>query len=495
MSVYYPQAAVTMKIIWEDYDSPLALLTKDQYEFEVLCRRVEVKLNDYTKADTFSLEIDYKNFPFDPRVVRSLGITIHIENMKSLSKDGRLNQIKPSKDNTVFTGFADEESIDFDDTTRTVQVEGRDFTSFFIDREFPKKPPLDVTKPLDDIIKGFIKDIPGAEKITLDLRLGNPLIPISPLAPGLPSLGSVMPNWGKYTGQKNSRSGKESYWDVIQNIIGKTGLIVYMELEKLVITEPRSLYDPKEVKQFIYGKNIKNLSFKRKIGKQKGFNIRVISLNLESEKGIISAKIPEEASEVWAKSIGIKRERVKIHQQNADGSKGRPKDAPFLTFRLANIVGIETIKRKGESIFEELSRQELEGSYETKEMCIKSKNPKDPTGITSVEFDITKMKIGTPVKIDIDPEDKLALGNLKDKFNAAGANKVRRDAAKGDIVRFLTKKCYPTNVALAFAESLGKFKTRFYTKSVTFNVTAEEGFTMQSDFINFIETDDNLLGF
>lgn len=469
MSVYYPQAAVELQIIWEDFEKnknigPLASgigplptggLNK-LYLLPIFTKRVTVHVNDYTQADTCDLEIDYKNFPFDPRCIRACGINVFMEDQKALVKNGSPIAIKPSDANAVFLGFADEESISFDDDHRTVKMECRDFTSILIDTKHPAET-LDTTTPLDMLIQSMLSDLPAAIKIKVDNRTGSPL----------PTLSQFAPDFLSPQDTKRNPKVNESYWDVIQDLVNRAALIAYIELDTLVITKPRVLYNKKSAKQFIYGGNLKTLEFKRKLGRKKGFNIRCVSLN---GKGVEEAKIPLDATAQWTTEMGITNDEVKIPQVNSDGTEGDPKTAPYISFRFPNLVKKQLIE-VGQKIYEEVSRQQLEGSFTTKEMDVVDKD--------GTCFDVTDIRNGTPIEVIISQGDLEGLNQIKSV----------REREK-----FLISRCYEPAVAHALAQTLDKFSLTFYTKSVQFTVDQESGFHMRLDFINFIELDQKGLG-
>ncbi len=457
---------MTLNVRWEDFGQTSGpgfvgpptedqtVLTKN-YEVIVLAKRQTVTINDYTKADTFDAEIDYKNFPFDPRTIRAIGVTVHMEDREAIFKrDNRLDLLVPSPENTLFTGFADEESIDFDDTSRTVRFEGRDFTSLLIDQPYNGKA-IDTGTPLQTVIQQILDALPEgmAENITIDNRTGSPLPTIAKFAPDFSALGK-------------SRSGKkkEFVWDVIQDLVQKAALIAYIELDKLVISKPRVLYGNQTPTQFVYGINLRSLSFKRKVGRQKGINIVVRSLHPE-KKTLLEAKIPEEATKVWSDSIGVPQARVRIPTLKSDGNPGKPQDAPFMSFSIPNVVNKDQLISIGEGIYEEIGRQQLEGSLETKDMC---------TIQDGVEVDLLKLRNGTPISIEIDQGDMRGVMRIK---------------SFADRRKFLIERCYEPAIAAAFASSLGKFETRFYTKSVEYTMDNEEGFSFRLEFLNFIELD------
>ncbi len=477
-SLYYPKAACTLRVVFEDYKQGSNVKMSETYHIQCRPKRLEVNINDYTQADTCSLELDYKNFPFDPRTIRALGITAHIEDTSG--------DLIPSPANTVFQGFADENTIELDDTNRVVKFECRDFTALLIDAPYPKGSTIPLTTPLEQILKEIVQSLPA----TSDLKVENRSNEV------LPTLAQFAPDFGSLQGQKNVRRD-DTYWDVIQDLVGRAGLIAYIELDKLIISKPRVLYSKDQAIQFIYGKNLKKLEFKRKLGRQKNFNIRVLSLSVES-KQVIEALIPEEATEEWSKDIGIVRERIKIPKNEVKSygketpkkgvttavSSGSPRakkdeeeDAPFLTFRIPNIKNKPQLIKIGEGIFEEVGRQQIDGSMETKEMRIFQDEKKN----VRKEFNLLKIRNGTPIGIEISQPDMIAIS---------------RTASKPDRVRYLQSVGYEANTAIgiveALAVSIGKTPMVFYTKSVRFSMD-DQGFNLSLDFVNFIELQNRLL--
>lgn len=470
MGIFYPQAVVTLRLRPENFGDEENAKLNDDIVFTVLAKQVTVNLNSYREADTFDMTIDYKNFPFDPRIIRSLGVSIFIEDKKKLFRtNNELNLLIPDEENLVFQGFADTDSIQLTEEERTVRLEGRDFTSLLIDQEYLGKP-IQTSKPLDIVIRDLLDQLEATKPIKIqNLTLED-----------LPILANLSADKGKNAGAKNPRKSR-SYWDHIQNLVEKAGLIAFISLDTLVITKPRKLYDRSKAKVFVYGANLIDLEFERKLGRQKGFNIRVVSLNFK-EKVVIDAKIPEEATEEWSKDIGIKRERILLPSVDTQGKKLPNKEAPFITFRIRDVATKNELVAIGEKIFEEIGRQQIEGKLTTKEMqvCDKDNN----------FFNSQLFRVGTPIEVSIDQGDLEGLPKLIQLLKASNQNKEGSgniDAIKGKIKKFLIQRCYAPKVADAFAESLTKFDTPFFTKAVQFTVDQESGWTMEIDFLNFID--------
>lgn len=454
MSFFYPQAALILSVSWEDFKSTSEAKKAKTATFPVLAKRVTVSINDYTSADTFSAEIDYHDFPFDPRCIRSIACSVFMEDMKSLTDSaGKPTKIVPSSKNVVFQGFADEESISLDESDMTVKFEGRDYTGLLIDAPYPEAT-VPLTTPLDLIIQQMLLTLKSTSNLKVDNRTSA----------SLPNLGKFAPDYTANAQKKNVKR-KESYWEVIQDLVSRAGLIAFIEIDKLVISKPRNVFSRSTGYEFIYGKNLKSLEFKRKLGRQKGMNILVRSLNLES-KEVLEAKIPEEATETWCAELGIKREPIQIEKIDSKGQK-EVQVAPYTAFRIKDVHSKEQLVKIGEGLFEEIGRQQIEGSLATQDMV-----SLQGTAGSAKQFDITKIRNGTPVRIEIDLQDLKELARME-------RTQVRAS--------YLRRKGYLPRVADALAQSLGHFDTTFYTKSVDFTVDRQEGFNMKLDFVNFIE--------
>jgi hypothetical protein len=455
MSVYYPQAAMILRVIWEDFDLKSDAALQKVYTLPIVARRLNVHINDYNTADTFDAEIDYKQFPFDPRCIRSCGVSIYLEDKKRIyNEDGSLSVIEPSANNVLFMGFADEETITLDEDKRTVKIEGRDFTSLLLDAKYLEGKPIPMGSPLDEVITQLLSTLKSVQKLQIDNRTGK----------SLPTLAQFAPDFGQLGSSKNT--GKDdNYWEIIQDLVSRAGLICFIELDKLVISTPRVLYNKGNSKQFVYGVNVKSLEMKRKLGRHKGFNVLVRCLDIASKR-VLLAKIPEEATDGWAKSTGVPKKRVQVPVIKPDGTLDTPKDGPFISFRVTNVRDQAKLVEIGEKIFEEMSRQQIEGTMETHEMETIDK--------VGASFNLTKIRVATPIAIELDQGDMHGISRIK---------------SVEERERFLRARGYEPSVARAFASSMGKFSTVFYTKAATFTLDADRGFSLKLEFLNFIELD------
>jgi len=508
VSIYFPQGILQLRVLLEDFSTKSARL-QTPYVWTVIAKNLKVNLNSYAEADTFTASIDFKNLPFDPRIIRSCGVNIHMENKRRLfqekSKDKSTDEIQATDKNIIFSGFADTDKIELGSDSRVVTLEGRDFTSLLIDREYLGEP-ISLADPVDVVLTKLLNELPQTKVDPSQPNQGLELDTSSLKPEDLPVLANVAPSKDSLSGHSNPRT-KRSYWDKIQEIVNNSGLIAYVAINKLVLTKPRNLYDRKQSKVFVYGRNVSNLEFERKLGRQKGFNIRCVCL---SDKTVIEAKIPEQATEEWSKETGILREAVTLPvvkapagdnlqqgETNTDkptstatSPSGKPVQedkkaevAPYITFKISNVGDQAHLIKIGEKIYEELGRQQIEGRLTTKEMKIHS--PQTPG---EKFFDATKFRIGVPIELRLDVGD---LEGLQEKTTGKNIS-ARRD----NIRDFLVRRGYGRNnpiIAEAMADALTKFDTPFFTKAVEFSLDHEQGFSMEIEFINFIEIPKHLV--
>jgi hypothetical protein len=456
MTIYYPQACVVLKIMWEDFKTGDAAL-QAPYTLQVLPKRVQVNINSYREADTFEMEIDYRNFPFDPRLIRNAVVSIHIENMASLTQDNDFLRISPKdpegnpSHNRVFLGFVDDAEINMDGSRRNVVLKGRDYTSIYIDAPWAGEI-LDLGKPVDQILRDIIGKLKATGDITLDDRTGSPL--------NLPNLGKFAPDLGEYSSKRGARK-KESFWGVMQDIADRAGLILYMELDKLVLTLPNVLYSSETATQFIWGHNLSRLSMKRRVGRIKGFNIRIRSV---VDKDVITVDIPFHSKKLPGAGDNIYTPKL---DANGNPIKGDETVAPFITFSVPNIASRDHLITYGERIFEETGRQQLEGSLTTKDMESFAGTEE------KTKVDLTKLRNGAAIRLEINPRDMAAMRRLT-------TTQARE--------QYLVLHNYDQSVAAVIARNFGRFDTALYLREARMSFSSDDGWQLEIGWINRIET-------
>lgn len=473
MSLYYPQAALVLTIEWENFQkSSTSLTTRTQ--LSVYAKEVSVELNNYNEADKFRASLDYKTFPFDPRTIRSMIVFVHMENVKSVfDEQGQRVEIVPSDDNLVFSGFADESRISLDDTNRTVEIEGRDYTSLFLDEKRKIPEPIDTNKNILELIT----DLKNEQKATENL------VVVNETGETLPKLSAGGPNFDPSTTKKNKKKG-ENYWEIIQRLAALSAVIVYMRKDQIVIRTPKNLYRERKASMMVYGYNVAKLEFKRKIGRRKAQNVRVYSTHYE-QKDKRAVMIPRDATDPdFIKKFTASP--IKTIEYDEKGKKVGEKLGEVINFPIPGMVKRERLIKIGEGIFETVSRQHLEGGLETKDMAFTERQGvfrgSDLT-FTNADSDrvisFSEIGMGSYIQVVLDQQDSERISSLSDI---------------NDRTKYLLSRGYPIEIADAFANSLSKVKYTFIVKSVAYRITDTDGFSMAIDFINIIDSENRALG-
>ena len=464
---------------------------------------VSIDYNDYASADTFTISVDYKQLPFDPRVFRAIGVRIYAADKKQTIKNGRINEIAIGGKNVhVFEGFVDDIKLMHRGNDRTVLLEGRDLTALLIDRPRVSvgnnAPPPEIKKniPVDQLINSLL----GEQRSFNNFKVEVPPEVRQSFGGTLPQLAQVE---SKSVLELVANNNQEAtYWSIIRAIADAAGLICYVqsksffegddEFKSIILTQPRSLYDTKKYVQMIYGGNLTSLDMERTTWRQNKFNIQVFVTNPDTKKRIV-ANLPEEATDSeFVATFGKKR--IKIPVLDTDGNVVEPTnetdgDAPFFRFPIppgsANTK--EALIRVGEFMYAELSRQEIQGSLETSEMQfplvreVQKKpmqgEPSDPLGRGSVTetgqtISFRDITTGTALQIVYATDDLVGISQKADKA-------VRK--------KYLEDRGFNPELAEAFASRLDQLGNVFYTKGSTLNFNEGIGFTFGIEFQNIID--------
>ena len=475
--IYYPKAVVSCRPVLHDYGFQIS----QPKPFIVQPISCNVRKNSYSEADIFQVQMRFEDFPFDPRLIRSMLVSVSIFDLKKLKDQSNfdLNQVR---EKAIILGFVDTQSIELDASGRTISFEGRDYTSIFIETKFDnanladaegkRRRKIALSRPLKAIIEDLMKNVPGSGGITIEDRTNGAVTNAEAATGG---------GYDLVTGKKSTDGQflyvqkNETYWDVIQSLCEEIGVICYIELDKLVLTNPRILYhgesfSSKQAVPFIYGRNISRLSFHKNLARKKRFNLVLRSWNLKTNVPV-EVSIPRDATEAWARETNIERAVQKIQTLDANGAQVT-KDAPGFLFPYQNKTR-EQLITLGEKIFEELVRQQLEGQFETREMEVN-----DSQG---VEFDLTQLKTGTPILLEIIQEDIQYITRKTEDGQSV---------SDGKRIAYLIRRGYSKQTAQilvdAVAKTSGKIRPVFYLKGGEF-MMASDGFTLRVDFINYIE--------
>ena len=499
MGVWYPQAGLLLRVRWEDQkpvepDTSLRSLDRrsDLQEiqnarlgetFKVQPQNVTVDLNSYAEADTFRATLDYKNFPFDPRTIRSIYVTVHMEDTQGVDR-----RIVPSLKNLVFVGFCDNSSIDMDETDRTVMLEGRDLTSLFLDLKKPSFFKTNWKNTFEQELKRIVDFVPGARniKVEVDPPLSGEIgKKIDPNRKKTQAYGNSKDNLleNKKSAediekqQEEARKNRDNFeksvakdgsnlkptrkeanfWDLITSLSADLGYITYMDRGVLRARTARNFYNDNNPTQYIYGHNLASVNFERKTGRKKKTNLLLTSLNTAENKPI-KVKIPQDVTAAdgfgdFINKFGSPQEigdgkmkPVFIEKYDEKGKFLENQEAETLSFPVPTVKDRLALIAKGITIYEEIIRQHLEGEFVTHDMLFFKTNGE--------MMDISKVSVGDYVNIGIRMDDLDKITDIK---------------REEDRRAYLESVGYPGQVAAGFARTLSSFKYNFFLRSVRFS--------------------------
>lgn len=481
--IYYPSAILKLTVILYDYGNSRY---SKPFNFTIKPFSVNINKNSYNKADTFSVMIRFEDLPFDPRLIRSLLIAIAVKDLKDLQA---FTGATFEQEDVVFIGYADTYNVVFDSSERMIRIEGRDFTSLLIDATFDnanlpdpasggsRLRKINLNRSIVAIIKDILSNVPAATGLKVrDETEGK----------ALKNFALSVPSYDLVNGRKTSIGGfsyvnpNRTYWDVIVSICEASGIIAYIDLDELVLSSPRLLFtgnkNSKPTLQFFYGNNLLSLEFYRNLGKKKFFNIVVKTFSIRTQAPLLVV-IPRDATQAWASRVGVERKLQKVAELDTTGIK-RERDAPVYSFTYHGKTK-EQLVEIGEKIFEEFIRQQLEGSCQTAEMVVANDR--------GVEFDVTKIKTGTPIRIEILSEDIQSIMRFDTQGDAVTEGQRQDWLSKR--VGYLERRGYPKSIASdlvkAVSSGTGKLRPTFYTREAQIDMS-QSGFAMRIGFVNYI---------
>jgi hypothetical protein len=334
--LYYPRAEVALTCLF-DTDPPTPPM-----DIIAIPRSVSVQRNSARKADTCTVEIDYRDFPLDPRAIKDIVLTVFMGNVANAQQP--LNRDDPAS--RVFIGLVDEPSTTLDGTDQVVRLEARDYTGIYLDRKWssgiagpggsgvspsiPTPPGLTLRTVVDlirmqvtPLLEPAIFDDPAAEALDVNRRTGREL----------------------FTSEDD-----DSAWDVLSALLDLFGLVPVFVLDRLHIRSPT--WPGTQLAFMVYGRNVEQLKFSRSLKQKRSKQVKVVAWNPLLGAVLEAVYPPTGAAEVTRlDEQGVPSTTIQQVQYNVEG----PYD-PATLLQLA------------QSVYAEMSSEQLMGEIETSEM-------------------------------------------------------------------------------------------------------------------------------
>lgn len=348
--VYYPRALVKFDALVENNapeDPKDATVTP--IGFDVMPRRVEVVRNSARKADTCKIELDYQDFPIDPRIIRSMGVVVFLDSVEVPSAP-----FVPTPLSVRFQGIVDEPEIRRGHSGDTVTLQCRDYTAAYLGHNW-RHVATEVRKK-GKIVGWSIDTPPG---VTLGLLVEKIRLAVTPETGPTRFFDAVE------TQEVGLRTGKSKFmvdenataWDVLVRLCDLFGHVPVWEIDPfagaqlqvrsataVVLSPPRLM---------LYGENIEQLTFSRNLQRPEERRIKVVAWNPDLAQ-VFEATWPEIPPTV----------------PNSSGPKGAVKVVDkVVQYSVAGNFTQEQVRELAQDVYAESRQHKLEGELVTREMA------------------------------------------------------------------------------------------------------------------------------
>ena len=399
--------------------------------FPVRVRRAQLESNDHNHADTLKLSAEWRDAGVDPRLLANATCDFYLG---SASDDGRW---RPSRGDLRFVGIATRvqraarESEGF-----TVDVEFQDFTRFFLKaKPFGTSGIPDYSQTLDGAWRRIVSQTPGAAVLANRLRLQG-------LA-SAPELGkAVAARFAKLS--KVPTKPNTDAWAVWQQCVGMLGLISYVRLDEVVLTTATDYYTANDPPRLVWGRNILAMAESRDTDRaQRG--VGITSFDPLSGTSLEALWPPIGDEHVRHKKVSAKKAGDETALRQAEERD---------YFAYPEVTNPDVLLEIAKRMYEERSRQELEGSLHTAEMRVAT--------FAGSDFDLLRLAAGDVVRVEFEQQEREQLASL-------GGTQARVD--------YLVARGYSDTTAEVIAGSvddLGRLEPNFFTKRVTTTFEADE---------------------
>jgi len=347
----------------------------------------EIQRNGIRAADEFSLLIDHRDLPMDPRALRACSVVIEIgavapqlysDGVNGQRADGELLSLVDlefapadgaselvANVGTRLTGWVDDWAVNWEDDGDTIRVSGRDMTSLLLDTPLLQQDSIDLNLP----IRLGVERLVNQYKAMAEMKVvyGTPGAPEAGNGP-VPSKAIAKTRKvrkGKGAQRAKQTRTKMKVWDHITDTCIALGLTPMVREKAIYLMKPRTFYSERgpAVAVAAYGGNIKTLQLDRKLG---GVKVPTIEVRCyDSDKGIVRwARAPRIPGVPSSGDLRNSPPPLGGRRANQVEPSGVASDR-IQTFVIKGINDARQLEDAADAIFEELGRQETQGRLTT----------------------------------------------------------------------------------------------------------------------------------
>ena len=489
----------------------------------VVPKSASVELPGYRQAGQFSIELEFRDLPLDPRVVRALGVAIHLgavaphdfaEGMTSapLLGDSRFEKgtrrtsiIQTTPENIILAGLADSITTEHSSRGAIVRIEGRDLRGILLDTPIPANilQNIDLQKPIDEVVKHITANLhPSGKGIQVDVDASEWPDGTVPKASTQDDVTRVnLDAEGKsLRAQVKGEAQELNYWDLITRYCFLVGAVPYFVGSRIRIRPSRTIFDvrsaentfdpnfptpfaggqPRNLKppvvskaeqiqfrRLTFGRDIQSLTFERKLGGVKVPVVRCVSYdtsgNTRGKDRLLVVQAPPAEKDAA--------------RTTSTGAGGKTPQTDSITVKVPGIRNKQRLQEIAEGIRQEIGRQEVGGSVETKSLSSFGGSNQDP--------DLLRLRPGDPVEFRVDASGMGVFPPPISPLTDADGRSFEEQ------VKEVTSRVGDEKLARVLV-SVNRGKTSSLTKqfrvaNVRFDWNATSGIGIAFDFQNFVE--------
>jgi len=451
-------------------------------------------------AAKWSATIAFRDLPVDPRTISALGVEFHLGavsagNFAAGMMDptgGRPYSVLAPVDapgdprNTLrLVGSTDEMELTHNEAGGFLTISGRDMRGVLLDS--PILPAtvaaIDLRQTIDKVVDQIIRAHPV---------MGQPGTRVFVRAVASDWPGGVPSPADKdgltQVAQKKGPRGKVpasslNYWDIITQYCFLVGAVPEFQGRTLWLRPAWGLFarqragdtgqpptpftggqprtwngESLRVRRMVYGQNILELTFSRKLAGRKAQPVEVVCLNTSSTARGAGKLLRA----VWP--------RGGVPKQGAAGE-----NAP-LRVPVSGITSVARLEQIARSVFEEVMRGEMKLAVVTKDLKSLGGNPEDADLLRMTPGDAVEVVMAREVLDRLDPVVNEAIANASLPFEAAVAAVAARIQSE-PLARIL----------VATARSQLALNATFYVANVQYDWAADAGLTVKFDATTYVE--------
>ena len=350
-------------------------------EFTVRVRKATLEANDHNHADMLKVVLDSTEAGCDPRLLRDAVASFFLANADDF------NQWRPNLEDVRFSGvLAKAARRSGNDSASTLELEFHDYTALFLRaKPFGTNGIPKFSMNLKEAWRCIVSETPGADFIADRIVFSDDIKEI-------PVLGKSVATRFASLGKVPVKLGTDA-WAVWQQCVGMCSLISYIYLDTCYVVTATDYYTNDDPPRLIWGKNICEIAEERNAHATKG-------IGLSSFDPLTGSTI-----EAFWPPIGdptVKRKRMNGHKIATSADTRQSEERKYYAY--PGVSNVEMLTKIAKRVYEESSRQELEGTLETKEFSVET--------VTEQDFPLARLRSGDAIQVEIDKAQREMLVSL-----------------------------------------------------------------------------------